>query len=91
MKKDKLGEFYAGIEMIKNGYAYDKRYSPTKVRFGRPNIIIFTNTLPEWSLMSLDRWKPFSLIADYNTEPINIKGNLDIETDSDEEFLGATL
>ena len=55
MKKDKLGDFYSGIEVIKNGVAYDKRYSAKKVRFSRPKIFVFSNTLPEFSLMSADR------------------------------------
>lgn len=56
MKKDKLGDFYAGIEVIKNGVAYDKRYQAKKIRFDRPRIVVFTNTLPDFSLMSKDRW-----------------------------------
>ncbi len=56
MKKDKLGDFYSGIEIIKNGVAYDKRYNAKKIRFDRPRIFVFTNMLPEFSLMSADRW-----------------------------------
>jgi len=57
MKKDKLADFYAGVEVVKNGVAYDKRYTAQKKRFDRPRIFIFTNTLPMFSLMSKDRWK----------------------------------
>jgi hypothetical protein len=64
MKKDKLGDFYSGIEVIKNGVAYDKRYTAKKIRFGRPNIFVFTNTLPELSLMSKDRWKIWTINDD---------------------------
>lgn len=56
MKKDKLGDFYSGIEVIKNGVAYDKRYSAKKIRFDRPRIIVFTNMMPNLDLMSKDRW-----------------------------------
>lgn len=56
MKKDKLGDLYAGIEVIKNGVAFDKRYTAKKIRFNRPRIVVFTNTLPILSLMSQDRW-----------------------------------
>lgn len=56
MKKDKLADLYSGIEIIKNGVAYDKRYNATKVRFDRPRIFVFTNALPVFSLMSHDRW-----------------------------------
>lgn len=61
MKKDKLADFYSGIEVLKNGVAYDKRYSAKKVRFDRPRVFIFTNTLPEFDLMSKDRWKVWSI------------------------------
>ncbi len=57
MKKDKLADFYSGIEIIKNGVAFDKRHSAKKIRFNRPRIIVFTNELPVLELMSTDRWK----------------------------------
>ena len=56
MKKDKLADFYSGIEVIKNGVAYDKRYRSKKDRFDRPRIFVFTNELPNFALMSKDRW-----------------------------------
>lgn len=56
MKKDKLGDFYSGIEVIKNGVAYDRRYSAKKIRFDRPRVFVFTNMLPQFDLMSKDRW-----------------------------------
>lgn len=61
MKKDKLGDFYSGVEVIKNGVAYDKRYTAKKIRFDRPRIFVFTNGLPEFSLMSKDRWKVWTV------------------------------
>ena len=57
MKQDKLGELYAGIEVIKNGVAFDKRYAAKKERFDRPRVVVFTNTCPALSLMSTDRWR----------------------------------
>lgn len=65
MKKDKLGEFYAGLECLKNGVVYDKRYSGKKRRMDRPQIVVFTNVLPEWSFMSADRWDVWVMTADY--------------------------
>lgn len=64
MKKEKLAQFYAGIECLKNGYAYDKRYAFKKKRFDRPAIIVFTNSLPQWHLMSLDRWQIYEMQED---------------------------
>lgn len=66
MKKDKLGDLYAGIEIIKNGCAFDKRYSGKKIRFDRPRVFVFTNILPEFQLMSRDRWNVWQITEDYN-------------------------
>lgn len=76
MKKDKLGEFYSGLEVIKNGVAYDKRYNAKKVRFDRPRIIVFTNMLPRMDLMSADRWKIWTIEA--NTLEKYKSNNLDL-------------
>lgn len=56
MKKDRLGPFFAGLECLKNGMAYDKRYAFKKMRFDRPHIIVFTNSMPDTDLLSVDRW-----------------------------------
>lgn len=69
MKKDKLGDFYSGIEVIKNGVAYDKRYNAKKVRFDRPRVFVFTNTLPCLDLMSKDRWNIWFVTENYELEP----------------------
>lgn len=75
MKKDKLADFYSGIEVIKNGVAYDKRYSAKKIRFDRPRVFVFTNTLPEFNLMSKDRWKVWTLYDD-QLKPFTIDDDL---------------
>lgn len=64
MKKDKLGEFYAGLECLKNGVCYDKRYAGKKRRFDRPQIIVFTNSIPALELMTRDRWEIWSMGQD---------------------------
>lgn len=61
IKKDNLGDFYSGIEVIKNGVAFDKRNYPKKKRFSRPRVFVFTNTLPRFDLMSADRWKVWTI------------------------------
>lgn len=76
MKKDKLGDFYSGLEVLKNGVAYDKRYNATKIRFNRPRVFVFTNTLPEFSLMSRDRWNIWEVQPDYDMLLRNSMGTL---------------
>jgi hypothetical protein len=86
MKKDKLGDFYSGIEVIKNGVAYDKRYSGTKKRFDRPRVVVFTNTLPNFELMSMDRWNVWEVTPDYDIKPYAGEGCVikDVIYDDDE-------
>jgi len=64
MKKDKLGEFYAGLECIKNGVCYDKRYQGKKRRMNRPQVIVFTNVLPCFEFLSPDRWQVWEMQPD---------------------------
>lgn len=62
MKKEKLAGFYSGLEALKNGVMYDKRYAFKKRRIDRPQIVVFTNSYPDRSLLSPDRWAIFSLV-----------------------------
>ncbi|AXH74392.1 MAG: replication associated protein [Circoviridae sp.] len=64
MKKDKLGEFYSGLECLKNGVCWDKRYSFKKRRMDRPQVIVFTNTMPILNLLSADRWEIYAMQKD---------------------------
>ena len=57
INKEKLYQMYSAIETIKNGYAYDDRYSFKEKVFDCPNIWLFCNVLPDRSLLSEDRWK----------------------------------
>lgn len=54
---------YAAIEEIKNGYAYDDRYSFKRELFDPPHIFVFTNQLPDEHLLSRDRWKYWTISA----------------------------
>lgn len=56
IKKENLGNFWAGLETIKDGYAYDDRYTFKQKVFDCPNIWVFTNNMPDLSLLSRDRW-----------------------------------
>lgn len=87
MKKDKLAEFYSGIEVIKNGVAYDKRHYPKKARFDRPRVFVFTNTLPVFELLSMDRWKVW-IIKDNKLDEYKVMNHWDedvLDTTSEED------
>lgn len=64
IKKDKLAQFYAGIEQLKNGYAFDDRYAFREKYFDNPMVWVFTNTVPDFDLLSADRWKLWSIVDD---------------------------
>lgn len=56
--KDKMEYFqYSTIESIKNGYVVSGKYDSTVIKFNRPHIIVFANTAPDKSRMTIqDRW-----------------------------------
>ncbi len=62
IKKDKLYQLYSAIEYIKNGYAYDDRYSFKCKYFDSPNIFVFMNEPPDESLLSRDRWVKWEIV-----------------------------
>lgn len=61
MKKDKLYDFFSGIECLKNGHVYDKRYKFKKRRMDRPHVLLFTNSIPPVEMMSRDRWRIWTI------------------------------
>lgn len=64
MPKNRLAGFFAGIESLKNGVMYDKRYHFKKRRIDRPNIIVFSNKAPKRSYLSRDRWRLWTISRD---------------------------
>lgn len=67
IKKDKLFQLYAGIEIIKGGYCYDDRYSFQEMWFDTPSIWVFTNVLPDTSYLSEDRWRIWTINEQLDT------------------------
>jgi hypothetical protein len=57
INKEKLFQFFSGIETLKSGYCYDDRYKFSDRLFDRPRICIFTNSEPDPSLLSRDMWQ----------------------------------
>lgn len=66
MDKDRLYGIYSAIEQIKKGKLYDTRYKYKKWWIDSPQIWVFSNHLPDLSLLSRDRWKIWT-IKDDNT------------------------
>lgn len=66
INKERLFQMYAGIETVKSGYAYDDRYHFKKKHFDCPSIFVFTNTMPDFNLLSRDRWKIWTIDEEKN-------------------------
>lgn len=62
LKKEHMYQFFSGIETLKDGYAFDDRYSFKEEYFDCPNIWIFMNVLPDMNYLSKDRWKIWEVI-----------------------------
>jgi hypothetical protein len=85
MANSKLGDFFSGMECLKNGLSYDKRYHFKKRRQNRPKIWMFTNTMPKLGLLSPDRWAFWTVTPDLKlikyVAPVIKKRKLDIDED----------
>lgn len=64
LPKDRMASFFAGIESLKNGVMYDKRYHFKKRRIDRPCIVVFSNKEPNKHYLSLDRWRFWTITKD---------------------------
>lgn len=53
---------YAGLEELKNGYAYDDRYHFKEEWFEPPHVWVFSNKRPNVGLLSKDRWIIWEII-----------------------------
>ncbi len=63
INKERLYQLYSAIETIKDGYAYDDRYKFREEYFDCPNIFIFTNSTPDKTLLTPDRWKIWKVFS----------------------------
>lgn len=66
--KNKLNFFYAGLETLKNGKAWDDRHKHRCKKFTPPRVFVFTNTVPNPQYMSLDRWRFWIITKDRRLE-----------------------
>jgi len=56
LPKNKMSEFMAFVETLKNGYVFDTRYKFSERIFDGPVVWLFTNIKIDKSLLSGDRW-----------------------------------
>lgn len=60
IRKDAWNDWLSALEQLKNGHICDWRYSGTNKWIEPPTICVFTNSLPDTSLLTSDRWKVHS-------------------------------
>lgn len=65
LNKERLAQFYSGIETLKSGYAYDRRYEFRQQLFDPPNVFVFTNEVPDRKYLSPDRWNLWTVNEQY--------------------------
>lgn len=61
MNKDRLNGIYTAIEQIKKGKLFDLRYTYKEYWIDSPQIWVFSNIPPELNMLSMDRWKVWSV------------------------------
>lgn len=70
--KRHMVNMWAALETVKSGMAYDDRYEFRREFFEPPNIVVFTNVIPDRALLSEDRWVVWSIegndLVPYNSE-----------------------
>lgn len=81
ISKEKLFQFFSGVETLKSGYCYDDRYCFKRRLFDRPRICIFTNTFPDTTLLSKDMWKIWKI--DNNCNLVEYKNEVEEELEND--------
>lgn len=52
---------YEALECLKNGLLYSGKYEGGQCVFPSPTVICFSNENPDFSKLSLDRWKTYSI------------------------------
>lgn len=71
-KKDQLYGLYSAIEQVKKGKVYDCRHSYRCMWIDSPQIWVFTNRMPDLSMLSVDRWKLWELNDMHDLVPITL-------------------
>lgn len=61
MNKERLNGIYTAIEQIKKGKLFDLRYKYKEYWIDSPQIWVFSNLAPDFEMLSLDRWRVWSV------------------------------
>jgi hypothetical protein len=59
---------YSTLEALKNGSITSTKYMGSTVNMAAPHVIVFANWWPNTTKLSLDRWKIYELLENYDWE-----------------------
>lgn len=75
LNSEKWRHLWMGIEELKSGRCYDRRYSSKKRNFDAPNVFVFCNKLPSLTgILSEDRIKFWEIDSSLNLVPKIVEG-----------------
>lgn len=75
VNKREEAELWAGIEELKNGYVFDPRYEAKDMWMEKnPRVVVFTNYLPDFKFLSVDRWNLWTINEDDELVPYTVHG-----------------
>jgi len=55
-------DVFTTIEQVANGEIFNSKYHTAKFYFRRPNILVNANTVPNLSVLSIDRWLVYEIV-----------------------------
>lgn len=70
-RQEKMTAMWSAIETVKDGYAYDDRYSFKEKVFDCPTVWVFMNQMPDVSTLSKDRWNLYYVDGDASLQELD--------------------
>ena len=59
-----VGPDYQGVEEIKNGCFFSSKFKSGMVLMNSPHIVVFSNSAPDYTKLSADRWEVTRIVPD---------------------------
>ena len=67
-----LDKLYAAIEILKDGWCCNKRRGYKQQRFDRPQVVIFSNRMPQFNLLGRGRWAIYNVLRDHSLQRLDV-------------------
>lgn len=63
---------YDSVECIKDGMICNTKYESQSLVFKKPHVIVLCNSLPDFNMLSKDRWNVFEIGDNYSLTSVNV-------------------